>query len=164
MRLTESVLGVGLEAKGRVLALHSATGYAERGFSLIASVAPSARGQGLRVSIAPRWGAPTDGLDMFRNSGAPWDRIQRRRSRPAWGVDASVGYGFARSSAGMLTPFGELTRTGSDEQRVRLGVRYRLAEWAAGPLWFEMAGEQVDDEARFAGRDRRFVLTAKGTL
>lgn len=164
VRLTESVLGVGLEAKGRVLALHSAAGYAERGFSLIASVAPSARGQGLRVSIAPRWGAPTDGLDMSRNSGAPWDRIQRRRSRPGWGVDASVGYGFARPSAGMITPFGELTRTGSHEHRVRLGVRYRLAEWAAGPLWFELAGEQVDNEARFTGRDRRFVLTAKGAL
>ena len=164
VRLTESVLGVGLEAKGRVLALHSAAGYAERGFSLIASVAPSARGQGLRVSIAPRWGAPTDGLDMFRNSGAPWDRIQRRRSRSGWGVDASVGYGFARPSAGMVTPFGELTRTGSDQQRLRLGVRYRLPEWAAAPLWVEMAAEQVADEARFTGRDRRFVLTAKGAL
>ena len=164
VRLTESVLGIGLEAKGRVLAVHSVTGYAERGFSLIASVAPSARGQGLRLRVAPRWGAPTDGMDMFRSSAAPWDRVQRWRSRPGWGLDASVAYGFARSSAGMITPFGELTRTGSDEHRVRLGVRYRLAEWAAGPLWFELAGEQVDNEARFTGRDRRFVLTAKGAL
>ncbi len=164
VRLPESVLGVGLEAKGRVLALHSAAGYAERGFSLIASVAPSARGQGFRLRVAPRWGAPTDGMDMFRSGGAPWDRVQRWRSRPGWGVDASVGYGFARPSAGMVTPFGELTRTGSDQQRLRLGVRYRLAEWAAAPLWVEMAAEQVADEARFTGRDRRFVLTAKGAL
>lgn len=170
VRLLERVAGIGLEAKGRVLALHTASGFSESGFSLIASVAPGARGQGFQLRVAPRWGAPTESMDAFRQGGRPFDRPDRPDrpgrwgDRQTWGVDASVGYGLAQAGGtGVLTPFGEVNSTGTGERRLRLGVRYDVRQ-GTSPLRLEMSGEQVRYEQRFEGREARFVLTARGTL
>ena len=48
---------VRLIAQGRMLALHSAAGYQERGASVTASVGAGPQQRGLALSVTPRWGA-----------------------------------------------------------------------------------------------------------
>ena len=164
VRLRENIAGVGLEAKGRWLAVHSATGFSEGGFSLIASVAPGVRGQGLRLRLAPRWGAPTDRVALA-GAGDPFGPVAPLPHTAAWGVDMSVGYGFARREVpALVTPFGELDRTAAGEQRIRLGVRYRIGHASAAASRLEIAAEHVRDERRFAGDRSRIVVTARGAL
>ena len=55
---------VRVEAQGRMLALHSASHYAERGGSVTVSVGEGAQRPGLTLSLAPRWGA-AQGADML---------------------------------------------------------------------------------------------------
>ena len=45
-----------LEARGRVLASQGADDYSEHGFSLVATLNPSADGSGISFTLAPRWG------------------------------------------------------------------------------------------------------------
>ena len=76
---------VGLNAQGRFLAVHTADGYSENGFSLVASLSPGAGGTGLSLSVAPRVGAGTG------DSGMMW------RERPLEGPSMS-GRNNARDS------------------------------------------------------------------
>ena len=166
LRLRENAAGFGLEAKGRWLALHSASAFSEGGFSVIASFAPSARGQGLRLRLAPHWGAATDrmGLDGAVDDplGPSLSPLDVRRTPRTWGVDAGIGYGFARrDSRALVTPFGELDRSGAGEQRIRVGVRYRAGDARAATSRIEIAGEHVRDQRRLAGGDGRIVLTVR---
>ena len=85
---------VGVNAQGRFLAVHTADGYSENGFSVAAYLNPGAGGTGLSMSVAPRIGAGTG------DSGMMW------RDRPLAGTSsngrdntrafkAEVGYGLA---------------------------------------------------------------------
>jgi len=50
-----------------------------------------------------------------------------------WGVDAALGCGFGlRSMPGVVTHFCETDVTGSQDQRIRIGVRYSLMQGLLG--------------------------------
>ena len=164
VRLREDMAGVGLEAKGRWLAVHSAAGFSEGGFSLIASVAPGARGQGLRLRLAPRWGAPTDRVAL---AGAG-DRSGRSH--------AAAGRGLGRGHEHRLRlcpPRGARARhafrgvgpdrgwRATDSPRRSLPHRARVGLRRPG---LRSSGEHIRDERRFAGDRGRIVVTARGAL
>ncbi len=141
------VAGSGLEvdAQGRALVLHEASGYREHGFGVSVRYGSGSEGQGLNLSVAPRWGSSA------RDSGMLWQE-QLRRMRPGAeggvnrsGLDARVGYGWRLSGGQLVSPYGSYGMSGHGGRmqvgaqvagfgggvgdRLRLGV---LAERAPG--------------------------------
>ena len=100
---------VRLDAQGRVLAVHSATGYRERGAGVSLSVGDQGR-EGLRLSVSPRWG------DVAAGGDALWrEQVYRRylpgRTGDQWAVDARGDYGMRLPTGGLLTWFGSFSHS-----------------------------------------------------
>ena len=129
-----------VDAQARLLALHSADGYQERGASVTFSVGEGERRPGLTLSLAPRWGNRA-------SSGALWqDHVYRRDTHGAAGeeraMDARVGYGVRSFGGRLLTSFGVY---GQSQYGRRLQVGTRLSSLGGAKSEFlqvEMSGER----------------------
>ncbi len=159
IRILNAESGFGLEAKGRVLAMHTGEGYSESGIGVTASFEPGAAGRGITFRLSPRWGGSADSTDLF------WDEVGNVRDASqyaygmgrtqTWGVDAALGYGFGlRSMPGIVTPFGQMDVTGAQDQRLRIGVRYGLMQGLLGGTQVELSAERVDGEMYPVGETR----------
>ena len=143
-----------VEARGHVLAVHTASGYAERGGSVTATLTPSgdAGGRGLAVTVLPRWGAPG-------GAGTLWlDEALGRygMSGPASGsgaLDTRVAYGFGVGRQ-VLAPFSEVGRAAGGYRRLRMGAQL-LGD---GGLRFEVGGERLERGASGRSADHRFLF------
>ena len=150
---------VSFEAQARSLVWHGADGYSESGASAAIIVEPGSDGRGLRLSLAPRWGASADAMDVFwRHSGFAgrrgWHDEQERR----WGWAGRLSYGFGvNDGLGTITPFADFDFAGS-ARRTRFGVGYGLSSPWGIPLRIDLAGERMEDER---GADHRFLLTGE---
>ena len=125
-----------IQGMGRLLALHSAAGYRERGAAVTVTVGEGSTEPGLALSLSPRWGAET------RASGALWeDELLRRRADAARAderaLDARVDYGVELPGGGLLTPFGVYSRS-QYGSRMEAGLLLR----ALGPFGLEVSGER----------------------
>ena len=146
---------VRLVAQGRMLALHSATGYQERGASLTASVGAGPYQRGLALSVTPRWGASASGADTlwqdqfyrYTDGAAPFDQ----------GIDARGSYGLGvADDRFLLAPFAAYGRIG-DGERLQVGTTLgALGAAGGGPVEFELSGERYRHGLR--GADHRFSL------
>ena len=133
-----------VEGMGRLLALHAADRYRERGGAVTLRVGDGARQPGLTLSLSPRWGAPTTASDALwrdqlfhrRMAGAPGGRRDERA------LDGRVDYGLPVPAGGLLTPFGIYGQSPSGR---RLQVGLLLSRF--GPVELEASGE------RYALRD-----------
>ena len=142
MRVARGVFRV--EGMGRLLALHAADSYRERGGAVTLSVGDGARQSGLTLSLSPRWGAPATASDALwrdqlfhrRMAGAPGGRRDERA------LDGRVDYGLPVPAGGLLTPFGIYGQSPSGR---RLQVGLLLSRF--GPVELEASGE------RYALRD-----------
>lgn len=134
---------VRLEAQGRMLALHTATDYEERGMSVTATVGGGQFEPGLTASLRPRWGAPGYGAESL------WqDHLQNYSEgtrRDDFGVDGRVGYGLRLQGERLLTPFGGYGRT-RGAQRLQVGANLGLVGLfngdLASPVQVEFTGER----------------------
>ena len=162
LRILNAESGFGLEAKGRILAMHTGDGYSESGIGVTASFEPGAAGRGITFRLSPRWGGSADSTDLF------WDEVGNVRDASqyaygldraqTWGVDAALGYGFGlRSMPGVVTPFGQMDVTGDQDQRIRVGVRYGLMQGLLGGTQVELSAERVDGEMHRFGETRVLV-------
>ena len=162
LRILNPESGFGLEAKGRILAMHTGDGYSESGIGVTASFEPGAAGRGITFRLSPRWGGSADSTDLF------WDEVGNVRDASqyaygldraqTWGVDAALGYGFGlRSMPGIVTPFGQMDVTGDQDQRIRVGVRYGLMQGLLGGTQVELSAERVDGEMHRVGETRVLV-------
>ncbi len=100
---------VRVDAQGRVLAVHSAAGYRERGVGVTLSVGNQDQ-EGLSLSVSPRWG------DSAIGGGALWqDQVHRRYLPEAdpdeWVLDARSEYGLRLASGRLVTWFGSLNHS-----------------------------------------------------
>ena len=131
---------VRLEGQGRLLALHSATGYRERGAALTLSVGEGARQPGLTLSLAPRWGAQTS------SRNALWQEQVYRMTQGPKGderaLDARAGYGVRLPAGDLLTPFVVYGRSPYG-RRVQAGaVLGAMGSGSGSPLSIEVSGER----------------------
>jgi len=111
---------VELEARGGLVALHSAEAYREHGLAVEMRVSPKAEGRGLSLSMAPRWGASAGDTTALWN-----DQLPRAASSrvDTMSFDARMGYGLSiPGTNAVLTPFGEASAAGGS-RRLRLGCR-----------------------------------------
>ncbi len=118
-----------IDAQGRMLAVHSATGYEERGFGATLSLG-SRGGEGPSLSLSPRWG------DAIAGGGALWQEQVYSRYVPAaadggqtvpsardpWALDLSGGYGMRMPGDRLLTWSGSLNHS-SAGPRFTLGAQ-----------------------------------------
>ena len=106
-----------IDFQGRMLALHSASGYREKGASLALGLGQPGS-EGLSVSLASRWGAQATG-------GALWQDhpVFRRHGIGAgvgdWSLEARGEYGFRLRGGRILTLFGTY-----DPSRQSRGIQF----------------------------------------
>ena len=111
-----------LEARGRLLALHTAAAYREHGLSVTARVGPGTGGRGLSLAVNPRWGAPTGAAEALWGDELPAAEPPAPETTAA-ALDGSIGYGIALADTGVLTPFAEVGVSDGSGHRVRMGTR-----------------------------------------
>ncbi len=150
---------VGLEVKGRTLAMHSAESYTEEGVKATLVVGPDGR-RGFRLMLAPRWGGGAEAMDIFRYRGQPFAGALRRENR-GWGLGTRISYGFDMlRRPGTVMPFAEMDLSGDASRRARLGVSYEIASAVLGlPHRLEISGEGTESELH--GTILRFLLTGQ---
>ncbi|MDE2982712.1 MAG: tandem-95 repeat protein [Gemmatimonadota bacterium] len=106
-----------IDAQGRVLAVHSAAGYEERGLGLTLSLGKRG-GEGPSLSLSPRWG------DAIAGGNALWQEQVYSRYVPAaadgetglnarepWALDLSGGYGMRMPGDRLLTWSGSVNHS-----------------------------------------------------
>ncbi len=140
-----------LEAQGRTLALHGADDYRESGFSLLATLNPSAQATGVSVTMAPRWGADAVG------TGILWE--DTLRVGQSYGVltgmanggaqaslETQVGYGLlvARERY-LLTPFVDVRMSDGTRRELLVGASVRPWVRQAKDLDVRLAAGRVDE-------------------
>ncbi len=150
---------VGLEVKGRALAMHADDSYSEEGVKATLVVGPDSR-KGFRLLLSPRWGGAADAMDIFRSRGHPFAGALRRENR-GWGLGTRVSYGFDMwRRPGTIMPFGEVDLSREDYRQARLGVSYELASAILGlPHRLEISGESAESDSH--GTILRFLLTGQ---
>ncbi len=148
LRFTSSRLQI--EARGRLLAVHTVDGAKEEGVSLTARLSPRQDGAGLSMSLSPQWGAPTGAADALWQERMPRLPGSQVGSRT---VAADVGYGVLLVR-GVLTPFAA-ARVAGYGRRVRLGTRFAASQ---ADLGFELSGERREAVAAEAAHAVRFDL------
>ena len=120
-----------VEAKARLLSLHSAGGYDENGVSLSAIVRPRADGTGASLALSSYLGAgmSANNASLEQGYGYPGRRMEDLGvETDAWGMDARIGYALkVRRLSGLLTPFASFDMAGNDGHGMRMGLRYDLA-------------------------------------
>ncbi|MYE24683.1 MAG: hypothetical protein F4Y01_12205 [Gammaproteobacteria bacterium] len=166
VRIDNAVSGLGLEAKGRVLALHSAEERRERGVSVTASYAPGTAGRGVSFRVSPRWGHSADATDRLwsdaraaRHSGAGGRHTDAYAD---WGMDAVLGYGFnVPSLRGLIVPFSRLDLAGDAGRRLRAGVRYARADGARRMARLELSAERAGGIHEGSRRHTRLLFSAQ---
>ena len=141
--LSDPILGLGVEVRGRLLALHTADSYKERGLSMTASLSPGSGGLGLSLSLSPRWGAPVGDAETLWRDHALERLDSGEGRRDSLSLDARVGYGL-RAMNGLLTPFGELGLRDGDSRRMRVGAQFARRTTGVGTLDMELSGERRD--------------------
>ena len=133
-----------VEAQGRRLILHSATGYAEQGVSVAASVGAGPYQEGLTLSVQPAWGVSGVGAETL------WqDQIRTRMhgvDPDAAGIEARVGYGLRLPGGSMVTPFGGYGEREGLGRRLQVGARVgtlgQVRSGFASPVELEFTGER----------------------
>ena len=131
LRYESDASGFWLEARGRVLVLHSADDdYEERGFSLTAGLQPSSDGTGLSFLLSPQWGRPIENMESMWRGSDTFNSLNRNleaRQHRGGSLRVEFSYGFARPrTGGVVAPFGELEVADETSHRARLGTRYHL--------------------------------------
>ncbi|MCY4373994.1 MAG: fibronectin type III domain-containing protein [Spirochaetaceae bacterium] len=135
LRLSTGLLHV--EARGRMLAVHTAEEARERGVTLTARLSPQPDGSGLSLAVAPRIGVAAGAADALWAEALP--RPAAAAGAEAAALDARIGYGATLPGGdGLLTPFAE-AGLGEGASRVRIGTRLEASRPHLGA---EFAGER----------------------
>ncbi len=149
IRMTTSAFT--LEAQGRTLALHGADDYRESGFSLLATLNPSAQATGVSVTIAPRWGADAVGTGILWEDtlrvGQSYGALTGVASGGAQAsLETQVGYGLlvARERY-LLTPFVDVRMSDGTRRELLVGASVRPWVRQATDLDIRLAAGRVDE-------------------
>ncbi len=143
---------VGLEAKGRYLAMHTESGYKEWGASIAFTLAARPDGGGPSLSVAPSIGTSADDANfMWRDQGLGSRGFATSLAPQGPRVDLRGGWGI-RMSRFTVTPFAEVMRGIS-----RAGIQLAPSFAELGALKFEVAVERMSFSVDRP--DNRLVVT-----
>lgn len=154
-----------IEARGRMLATHSADDFSESGVSVMLNFHPSSDETGLSFSLTPRWGASSE------DTGAIWTNTAQNLSAAPYGnafgvsngltLNSKLAYGFSLNYGKyMLTPFVDVQESAYDGKTVMIGTE--LMQLISGPrtmnmkMFFNASDESVDQLAPKLGIQAQF--------
>ena len=116
-----------MRRRAQGLLAHSASGFEEWGTSLNVELDPGVSGRGLALTLAPTWGqAASGGAQALWQSDRPL-RDSGLAPASAMRMDLDLSYGLNRDHR-QLSPFASLGLADGVMQRLRLGLRLRLAD------------------------------------
>ena len=126
---------VDLEARGRWLSVHSASGYSEYGAMARLVVKSRADGTGLQAALSPRWGM-ADELQLDDGGMLGASGVSRLGRGGAWtasgqtlSLEGELGYGWrTRRLRGVLSPLTSYRRTGLGGDLTQVGFSYLSSE------------------------------------
>ena len=101
---------VRIDAQGRILVLHSATGYEERGAGVTLSIGGQSP-EGLSLSVSPRWGGPAAGTGALWREQVHESRQPVRADREPWTLDARGEYALRLPGGRLFTWVGSFNRS-----------------------------------------------------
>ena len=144
-----------LEARGRMLATHSAEDFSESGVSLMLNFHPSKDESGLSFSLTPEWGASSDSTGTIWTNTANFSAVPYGNAFGAGNgltLNTKLGYGFSLNHGKyMLTPFVDVKESAYDGKTVMIGTD--LMQLVSGPrsmnmkMFFNASDESVDQIA-----------------
>ena len=102
---------VRIDAQGRILAQHSVDGYEERGLGVTVSIGRQAAGEGLSLSVSPRWGGPSLATGVLWREQLASHRPSGYGSVEAWSLDAEARYGMRLPGGRLLNWAGSFDRS-----------------------------------------------------
>ncbi|MCY4557635.1 MAG: tandem-95 repeat protein, partial [Chloroflexi bacterium] len=105
---------VRIDAQGRILLLHSAEGYQERGLGVTLSIGSTSTEEGLSLSVSPRWGGP------MAASNALWEErlgLPGPARDETWSLNARGRYALRLPNAQLLAGTIQF-----DRSHLRLGL------------------------------------------
>ena len=142
----------GVEARGRILALHGESGYRETGASLTVRLGPARNEKGLALDLTPAWGEAPD--DFSVGSGAGLSSGSRSLGGPGPGLTTLAGAApetggslGARASyrLGAAAPFTEVRWEQSRSRQARVGLRLGRRD---GRFGLDLLGERQEARDR----------------
>ena len=160
----DTVGRIRLEAKARLLSLHSAEDYEENGLSFSAMVLPRADGSGMSLALSSYLGAGMSANNASLEQGYGYSgRMEDfAPEMDRWGMDARLGYAVpVQRLSGLLTPFASFDMAGNDGHGLRMGMRYDLANRGGTMLNLEFTGGQQYDRYR---RETLDMVQLRGEL
>ena len=130
--LRASMSRLDLEARGRWLSAHSASGYEEYGAAVRLALKSRRDGTGLRALLSPRWGMADElslGEDGLLGGAGSMPGLQRGAGWTppgrALSLDGELGYGWrARRLRGVVSPLTSYRRTGFGGDLTQIGFSY----------------------------------------
>ncbi len=104
---------VRIDAQGRILVLHSAQGYEERGLGVTLTVGSPAAEEGLSLSVSPRWGGSANATGALWNDrhGALRPDAPAAATDAPWALDARGRWAVRLPDGRLLAWSGGLTRS-----------------------------------------------------
>ena len=154
-----------IEAKARLLSLHSADDYEENGVSLSAIIHPRSDGSGMSLAVSSYLGTGmgANNHSLEQGYGYPGRIEDFGPETDAWGMDARIGYAVpVQRLTGLLTPFAAFDMAGNDGHGMRMGLRYDLADQGDGTMFnLEFSGGQEYDRWR---REANNMVQLRGEL
>ena len=154
-----------VEAKARLLSLHSADDYEENGVSVSAIIHPRSDGSGMSLAVSSYLGAgmSANNYSLEQGYGYPGRIEDFGPETDAWGMDARIGYAVpVLQLTGLLTPFAAFDMAGNDGHGMRMGLRYDLADQGDGTMFnLEFTGGQEYDRWR---REANNMVQLRGEL
>ena len=102
---------VRIDVQGRILVLHSACGYEERGLGVTFSVGSPSDEEGLSLSVSPRWGGPATGSGTLWKEG-PYGFQSSPTPAAPWSLDAQARWALRMPGGRLLAWRGSLNRFG----------------------------------------------------
>ncbi|MCY4137826.1 MAG: autotransporter domain-containing protein, partial [Rhodobacteraceae bacterium] len=116
--------GLTLEGRARALVVHQ-DDHKEWGIGGLVRLDPDADGTGLSLTVIPAFGKVNSTIGQLYDHGIVG--LAANDNAPAGNLDVEIGYGFGTfGDRGLLTPFGGWSLSGEDEQRYRIGSRFRV--------------------------------------
>ena len=130
---SHDVVGLTVDARGRMLLVHQADEFQDWGASFALRLQPGRGAGGLMFSLEPSWGSAGDGArTLWQTQAGLVPQADLNHALPSTGlstgtpdrVTAEIGYGVTTSGGGRLTPFGRWSREGATGYRVATGARW----------------------------------------
>lgn len=144
-----------IEARGRMLATHSAEDFSESGVSVMVNINPSSEATGLSFSFTPQWGASSESSSMIWSEAATVTAVPNAYAYGATNgltLNSKLAYGFELNHGKyLLTPFVDVQDTGWNGRTVMIGSELR--QLIAGPramnmrMFFNASDDSVDQIA-----------------